>query len=105
PHNRVFGSGNILDTARFRNMMGEYYDVSPMSVHAYNIGEHGDSELPVLSSANVAGVSLSKRLAADPALQDELEDIFIRTRDDAYEIIDAKGSTSYGIGMGLARIT
>lgn len=105
PHNRVFGSGTILDTARFRYMLGEYYDVSPMSVHAYIIGEHGDSELPVLSSANVAGVSLSKLLAADPALHDELEDIFIRTRDAAYEIIDAKGSTSYGIGMGLARIT
>lgn len=105
PHQRVFGSGTILDSARFRYMLGEYFDVSPMSVHAYIIGEHGDSELPVLSSANVAGVSLAGKLAANPALHDELEDIFVRTRDAAYEIIDAKGSTSYGIGMGLARIT
>lgn len=105
PHNRVFGSGTILDSARFRYMLGEYFEVSPMSVHAYIIGEHGDSELPVLSSANVAGVSLAKRLAARPELHDELEDIFVRTRDAAYRIIDAKGSTSYGIGMGLARIT
>lgn len=105
PHERVFGSGTILDSARFRYMLGEYFDVSPMSVHAYIIGEHGDSELPVLSSANVAGVSLAKRLADNPELHDELESIFIRTRDAAYDIIDAKGSTSYGIGMGLARIT
>lgn len=105
PHERVFGSGTILDSARFRYMLGEYFEVSPMSVHAYIIGEHGDSELPVLSSANVAGVSLAKRLADNPKLHDELESIFIRTRDAAYEIIDAKGSTSYGIGMGLARIT
>lgn len=105
PHERVFGSGTILDSARFRYMLGEYFDVSPMSVHAYIIGEHGDSELPVLSSANVAGVSLAKRLADNPKLHDELESIFIRTRDAAYDIIDAKGSTSYGIGMGLARIT
>lgn len=105
PRHRVLGSGTILDSARFRYMLGEYYDVSPMSVHAYIIGEHGDSELPVLSSATVAGVRLAKQLEAKPELHQELEDIFIRTRDAAYEIIDAKGSTSYGIGMGLARIT
>ena len=69
------------------------------------VGEHGDSELPVLSSAVVAGVGLRRKLENDPSLHDELEDIFVRTRDAAYEIIDAKGSTSYGIGMGLARIT
>lgn len=105
PHSRVFGSGTILDSARFRYMLGEYFEVSPMSVHAYIIGEHGDSELPVLSSANIAGVGLAKMLSQNPALHDELEQIFIRTRDAAYHIIDAKGSTSYGIGMGLARIT
>lgn len=105
PAERVIGSGTILDSARFRYMLGEYFDVSPMSVHAYIVGEHGDSELPVLSSANIAGVSLANQLKEKPELHDELEDIFVRTRDAAYEIIDAKGSTSYGIGMGLARIT
>ena len=95
----------FLDTARFRYMLGEYFEVSPMSVHAYIVGEHGDSELPVLSSANIAGVGLRRRLEKNPELHDELEEIFVRTRDAAYEIIDAKGSTSYGIGMGLARIT
>lgn len=105
PAHRVIGSGTVLDTARFRYMLGEYFDVSPMSVHAYIVGEHGDSELPVLSSANIAGVGLRGKLERNPELHDELEQIFIRTRDAAYEIIDAKGSTSYGIGMGLARIT
>ena len=105
PAHRVIGSGTVLDTARFRYMLGEYFDVSPMSVHAYIVGEHGDSELPVLSSANIAGVGLRSKLEKNPELHDELEEIFIRTRDAAYEIIDAKGSTSYGIGMGLARIT
>lgn len=105
PAHRVIGSGTVLDTARFRYMLGEYFEVSPMSVHAYIVGEHGDSELPVLSSANIAGVGLRRRLEKNPELHDELEEIFVRTRDAAYEIIDAKGSTSYGIGMGLARIT
>ena len=100
PAHRVIGSGTVLDTARFRYMLGEYFEVSPMSVHAYIVGE-----LPVLSSANIAGVGLRRRLEKNPELHDELEAIFVRTRDAAYEIIDAKGSTSYGIGMGLARIT
>lgn len=105
PHERVLGSGTILDSARFRYMLGELYEVSPTSVHAYIIGEHGDTELPVLSSATIAGVSMRKQLEKDPSLEAKLEKIFEETRDAAYTIIDAKGSTSYGIGMGLARIT
>lgn len=104
-HSRVIGSGTVLDTARFRYMLGELYDVSPKSIHAYIIGEHGDTELPVLSSATIAGVSMRKMLEKDPELEPRLEKIFEDTRDAAYRIIDAKGSTSYGIGMGLARIT
>lgn len=102
---RVIGSGTVLDSARFRYMLGELYEVAPSSVHAYIIGEHGDTELPVLSSATIAGVSLSRMLDKDPSLEARLEKIFEDTRDAAYHIIDAKGSTSYGIGMGLARIT
>ncbi|PRQ10475.1 L-lactate dehydrogenase [Corynebacterium sp. 13CS0277] len=105
PHERVIGSGTVLDSARFRYMLGELYDVAPTSIHAYIIGEHGDTELPVLSSATVAGVSMRKKLEKDPELEGRLEKIFEDTRDAAYTIIDAKGSTSYGIGMGLARIT
>ncbi|AZA12518.1 L-lactate dehydrogenase [Corynebacterium choanae] len=105
PAHRVIGSGTILDSARFRYMLGEMYEVAPTSVHAYIIGEHGDTELPVLSSATIAGVSMRKQLEKDPTLEAKLEKIFEDTRDSAYTIIDAKGSTSYGIGMGLARIT
>lgn len=104
-HHQVIGSGTVLDSARYRFMLGELFHTSPTSIHAYIVGEHGDSELPVLSSANIAGVGLRRRLEKNPELHDELEAIFVRTRDAAYEIIDAKGSTSYGIGMGLARIT
>ena len=86
-------------------MLGERYGVAPTSIHAYIIGEHGDTELPVLSSATIAGVSMRKQLEKDPNLESELEKVFEETRDAAYNIIEAKGSTSYGIGMGLARIT
>ncbi|MBV7302460.1 L-lactate dehydrogenase [Corynebacterium sp. TAE3-ERU2] len=105
PWQRVIGSGTVLDSARFRYMLGELYDCSPTSIHAYIVGEHGDSELPVLSSATIAGVSMRMKLAKEPELEERLEKIFEDTRDAAYRIIDAKGSTSYGIGMGLARIT
>lgn len=102
---QVVGSGTVLDSARFRYMLGERYAVAPTSIHAYIIGEHGDTELPVLSSATIAGVSMRKQLEKDPNLESELEKVFEETRDAAYNIIEAKGSTSYGIGMGLARIT
>ena len=102
---QVVGSGTVLDSARFRYMLGERYAVAPTSIHAYIIGEHGDTELPVLSSATIAGVSMRKQLERDPNLEGELEKVFEETRDAAYNIIEAKGSTSYGIGMGLARIT
>ena len=104
-HKRVIGSGTVLDSARFRYMLGELEGVAPKSVHAYIVGEHGDSELPAVSTANIAGVPLSKKFDTDPEYAERIEKIFEDTRDAAYSIIDAKGSTSFGIGMGLARIT
>ena len=104
-HKRVIGSGTVLDSARFRYMLGELEGVAPKSVHAYIVGEHGDSELPAVSTANIAGVPMSKKLDSDPEYAERIEKIFEDTRDAAYSIIDAKGSTSFGIGMGLARIT
>lgn len=103
--NQVIGSGTVLDTARLRSALGEYFQVAPTSVHAYVIGEHGDTELPVLSAGSVAGVPLPVRLAQAPDGSESADSIFQRTRDAAYEIINAKGSTSFGIGVGLARIT
>lgn len=105
PPAQVIGSGTALDTARLRFNLGQYFEVATTNVHAFIIGEHGDSELPVWSAASVAGRSLTRRVAAHPTMRGDLEKIFERTRDAAYEIIDAKGSTSYGIGMALARIT
>lgn len=105
PSAQVIGSGTSLDTARLRFNLARYFEVATTNVHAMVIGEHGDSELPVWSAASVAGRSLTRRIAARPEIRADIDDIFVRTRDAAYEIIGAKGSTSYGIGMALARIT
>jgi L-lactate dehydrogenase len=107
PANRVFGSGTILDTARFRYMLSEHLGVDPRSVHAYIIGEHGDSEVPVWSLANVAGMRLPSFCAENgiPLGHDVTERIFRQTRDAAYEIITRKGATYYAVAAGLMRIT
>ncbi len=106
PSSRVIGSGTILDTARFRYMLSQHAGVDPRSVHAYIIGEHGDSEVPVWSLANIAGMSLTDYCkmnceSFEPQVYDK---IFENTRDAAYHIIERKGATFYGIGMGLVRI-
>lgn len=100
PAGRVIGSGTILDTARFRFLLGQHYNVDPRSVHAHIIGEHGDSEVPVWSAATIGGVRLRdyQPRPYDPAA---LEQIFIQTRDAAYAIIQRKGATYYAIGLGL----
>ncbi|HBX82779.1 MAG TPA: L-lactate dehydrogenase [Propionibacteriaceae bacterium] len=105
PAAQVMGSGTTLDTARFRFNLAQYFGVATTNVHANIIGEHGDSELPVWSGAVVAGRSMHRLLEVNPEIKVALDEIFIQTRDEAYGIIEAKGSTSYGIGMALARIT
>ena len=105
PKERVIGSGTILDTARFRYLLGEQFEVSPTSVHAMIIGEHGDSELPVWSTADIGGRPLSMLLEELPNKDEFMEKTYVNVRDAAYEIIEAKGSTYYGVAMGLARIT
>ena len=97
PVHRIIGSGTLLDSARFRYLIGEELGIDPRSVHAHNIGEHGDSELPVWSLANVAGT----RIEFDDEQRDR---IFRNTRDAAYEIISAKGATYYAIALALDRI-
>jgi L-lactate dehydrogenase len=106
PPGQVFGSGTILDTARFRYLLSEHYRVNPRSVHAYIVGEHGDSELPVWSMANIAGVRLGdiRTTSGGDSERAVLDRIFERTRDAAYEIIQRKGSTYYAIGLGLRTI-
>ena len=106
PRERVIGSGTILDTARFRYLLSEYYQIDSRNVHAYIIGEHGDSELPVWSHVQIGGVPLSKYGdIPDVAQDDDMRTIFENVRDAAYHIIERKGATYYGIGLGLARLT
>ena len=103
---RVFGSGTILDTARFRTLLANHFDVDPRSLHAHIIGEHGDSEVPVWSLANIAGVRLAD-LGGEgwPKYEPKaMEEIFLKTRDAAYHIIERKGATYYAVASGLLRI-
>jgi L-lactate dehydrogenase len=106
PAGRVIGSGTILDTARFRYLLGEYYRVDPRSVHAYIVGEHGDTELALWSLANIAGVRLREFTGPDGRdyNQAAMEAIFEQTRTAAYEIIKRKHATYYAIGLGLLTI-
>lgn len=106
PAHRVIGSGTILDTARFRYMLSQHFEVDPRSVHAFIVGEHGDSEVPVWSLANVAGVRLEDFCASLGRACDwkALDDIFRQTRDAAYEIITRKHATYYAVAAGMTRI-
>lgn len=106
PPQRVIGSGTILDTARFRYLLSQHFGVDPRSVHAYIIGEHGDSEVPVWSLANIAGMRLEDFCAAQGRSCDwqELHTIFEQTRDAAYHIISRKQATFYAVAAGLMRI-
>ncbi|MGP4074686.1 L-lactate dehydrogenase [Halobacillus sp. K22] len=106
PQERVIGSGTILDSGRFRFLLGEYFDVSPSNVHANIIGEHGDTELPVWSHASIGGVPVYELVERHEEYHmEDLDEIFTNVRDAAYHIIEKKGATYYGIAMGLTRIT
>ncbi|RFE02664.1 L-lactate dehydrogenase [Streptococcus parauberis] len=106
PKERVIGSGTSLDTARFRQALAEKIGIDARSVHAYIMGEHGDSEFAVWSHANVAGVKLEQWLQENRDIDEEgLVRLFESVRDAAYSIINKKGATFYGIAVALARIT
>lgn len=106
PSNQVIGTGTSLDSARFRQAVANLLDVDVRNVHGYIIGEHGDTEFPVWSHANVAGLQINEWLNNNPDTDEQaLVDIFFSVRDAAYEIIKRKGATFYGIGVSLARIT
>jgi L-lactate dehydrogenase len=106
PKERVFGSGTVLDSARFRYLLSEHLEVDSRSVHAMIIGEHGDSELAVWSGANVAGIPINDfcELKGFYSHQESMEEIYCRVRDSAYEIIQRKGATYYGVAMAVSRI-
>lgn len=106
PKNRVIGSGTVLDSARFRFLISQYCKVDVGNVHAYILGEHGDSELPAWSMTHVAGIPVdeyaSKHGSGDWAM--ERERIFNDVKTSAYHIINYKGATFYAIGMALLKI-
>ena len=104
---RVIGSGTILDTARFRYLLSQHFHVDSRSVHAFIIGEHGDSEVPVWSLANIAGMKLEDfcRVQGMELSSATRQSIYEQTRDAAYHIIERKGATYYAVAAGLIRIT
>ena len=106
PENRVFGSGTVLDTARLKSELGAHLNVDPRSVHAFIIGEHGDSEIAAWSSANVSGIPLNKfcEMRGHFNHDEAIKKIAADVKNSAYEIIKRKRATYYGIAMSVKRI-
>jgi len=106
PPAKVIGSGTVLDSARFRYLLAEHCGVDPRNAHAYIIGEHGDSEVPVWSLANIAGTRLADYCGIChrdcPGLPKD--DLFRQVRDAAYEVIERKGATYYAVGLSVSYI-
>jgi len=101
PKGRIFGSGTTLDTSRFRFHLSEFLNVNPQSIHAYILGEHGDSSFPAISSANIGG----QTLGTFPNFSDKRAlKAFEKARDAAYKIIASKGATYYAIGVVINHI-
>ena len=98
--NKIIGTGTSLDTARLRYMLSRKFDINPKNVHAYVMGEHGDSEFVAWSTSLIGTISINNKLTKEEKLE-----ISTQVRDSAYEIIKKKGNTSYGIGTCLVRIT
>ncbi len=99
PYEKVIGSGTVLDSARLRKRLASYLNVNPKSVHAYQVGEHGDSEVSLYSIADMGGQKISTMLP-----KDTLKGISEFVRNEAYDIIDKKGSTHYGIATCVVQI-
>lgn len=108
PSNRVIGSGTVLDSSRFRYLIAEHCHVDPRNVHAYIIGEHGDTELPVWSNTNIGGMVLAEYCPiCDDSKCDydkDMQEIFQEVKSAAYKIIKLKGSTYYAIALALLKI-
>ena len=110
PAKEVIGAGTVLDSARFRFLLAQYCKVDPHNVHAYILGEHGDSESAIWSNAAIGGVLFKNYCLSHGDnytchYRKDSEKIFSEVRDSAYKIIEKKGETSYGIGLSLVRIT
>jgi L-lactate dehydrogenase len=106
PASKVIGSGTVLDTARLRYVLGEYLKVDTRNVHACIIGEHGDSEVPVWSLANVVGIRLKDYcpLCKIPYNKKFFDELFLKVKNAGREIIERKGRTNYGVGLSIAKM-
>ncbi len=106
PLERIFASGTVLDTSRLRWKLAERAGVSTGSVHAYIVGEHGDTEFPLWSKATIGAVPILEWVTprGDRMTVDELDQIAVDVRDAAYKVIQGKGATNYAIGLSSARI-
>lgn len=106
PEHRVIGSGTVLDTARFKYQLGEHLSIDPRSIHAFIIGEHGDSEIAAWSSANVSGIPIHDicEMRGFYDHEDAMREIAETVKNSAYEIIAKKKATYYGIAMSVRRI-
>jgi L-lactate dehydrogenase len=106
PPERVFGSGTVLDTARFKYLLGEHLSIDSRSVHAFIIGEHGDSEIAAWSSANISGININEfcELRGHFSHEESMIRIADEVKNAAYQIIAKKHATYYGIAMSVRRI-
>lgn len=106
PENRVIGSGTVLDTARLKYELGEHLEVDSRGIHAFIIGEHGDSEIAAWSSANVSGIPINTfcEMRGHYNHSEAMEEIAEKVKNSAYEIIAKKKATYYGIAMSVKRI-
>lgn len=106
PENRVFGTGTVLDSARLKYLLGQHLGVDSRSVHAFIIGEHGDSEIAAWSSANVSGIPINRfcEMRGHYDHENAMEKIAEDVKNSAYEIIEKKRATYYGIAMSVRRI-
>ena len=105
PHKRIFGTGTMLDTSRFRSLLGEHYKVDPKSVHGFIVGEHGDTELPLWSSTNIGGLKITtEKINGIRFNQEEMDKLFSNVRTAAYQIIEKKGDTNLAIGLMISHL-
>jgi len=106
PKNQIIGSGTVLDSSRFRYLLGEHCMVDVRNVHAYILGEHGDSEVAAWSLTNIGGVSFAQEclLCGKNCSPDIKNEIFNKVKNAAYEIIQRKGATYYAVALAVRRI-
>ena len=111
PKSRVIGSGTVLDSARLKYLAGKHFSVDPRNVHSFIVGEHGDSELAVFSSANISGIDLSDfcstghtELPTGACAPSAMQTLYEEVKGSAYRIIEGKGATYYGIAEATRRI-